>query len=48
MEFSAPTSSREMVSRTFATLAQDGTFRTDPTGVTVTDRHRLRDEANID
>jgi CRP-like cAMP-binding protein len=41
-------SSREMVSRTLAPLGADGTLRTDPTGVTVTDRQRLRDHANID
>ena len=41
-------SSREMVSRTLAPLAADGTLQTDPTGVTVTDRQRLRDHANID
>jgi CRP-like cAMP-binding protein len=41
-------SSREMVSRTLAPLGVDGTLRTEPAGVTVTDRHRLRDHANID
>ena len=37
-----------MVSRTLASLAADGTLRTDPAGVAVTDRQRLRDHANID
>lgn len=41
-------SSREMVSRTLAPLAADGTLHTDPAGVTVTDRHRLQDHANLD
>ena len=41
-------SSREMVSRTLAFLTHDGTLHTDSTGITVTDRHQLRDHANID
>lgn len=41
-------SSREIVSRTLVPLGADGTLQTDPTGVTVTDRQRLRDHANLD
>ncbi|HUY61041.1 MAG TPA: helix-turn-helix domain-containing protein [Candidatus Dormibacteraeota bacterium] len=41
-------SSSEMVSRTLVPLAADSTLRTDPAGVTVTDRRRVRDEANLD
>ena len=41
-------SSREMVSRTLASLTYHGTLHTDSTGITVTDRRQLRDRANID
>jgi len=37
-----------MVSPTLAPLAHDGTLHTDSTGITITDRHRLEDHANID
>ena len=40
--------SREMVSRTLAPLAANGTLHTDTAGVVVTDRRRLQDEANVD
>lgn len=37
-----------MVSRTLAPRTYDGTLHTDPSGITVTDRHQLKDYANID
>lgn len=41
-------SPREVISRTLAPLTADGTLHIGPAGVTVTDRQRLRDHANID
>jgi CRP-like cAMP-binding protein len=41
-------SSREVISRTLTPLTDDGTLHIDPSGVTITNRHQLRDHANID
>ncbi len=41
-------SSREVISRTLTPLTADHTLRIDTSGVTITNRHQLRDHANID
>lgn len=41
-------SAREVISRTLGPLVADGTLHIDASGVTVTDRQRLQDHANLD